>query len=159
MGEAGIESFPSQSVGLVDSGVDLAASVAVSLVVAGLLEPDVADEVVAESVSIFEDSILLPASPRIRGEASALLEGPIVDIVELVDCLGGDLVEESILWAYNVLVEGSSEPHPEELAFLADCLGWSVSPGEVDSETAASLVIMSITAAYNKYLARLAARQ
>lgn len=159
MGEASVEPFPSQVMGLVDSGVELAAGLAVSLVVASLIEPSVAQEVIAESVSIFEDAILLPVSSRIRGDASALLEGPIVDIVELVDCLGGDPVEESIVWAYRVLMEGSEEPHPEGLDFVADCLGWGASPREVDSETAASLVIMSITAAYNKYLAHVAVSQ
>ncbi len=159
MGEAGVESFPSAAAGVLDAGVELSASLAVSLVVAGLVEPSVADELVAESVEIFEESILLPASPRIRGEASSLLEGPIVDIVELVDCLGGDLVEASLVWAYRVLVEEDPEEPPEGLGLLADCLGWAAAPEEVDPETAASLVIMSVTASYNKYLAGLAAGQ
>jgi hypothetical protein len=75
---------------------------------------------------------------------------PLVDVFELVDCIGLDGLEEVLTWSLSVLEGGALEPAPSDglIKVFGDCAGWSVEPD--DPIDVASLVFLSTIAVYNK---------
>jgi len=148
---------PGGQVGFGGEGVEWEAGLTASLLATALLEPSVAVDLVAEATRVFQEGVLFRVAGYIDPEAAKLIEGPVVDVLELVDCVGADVVGDAINWAYGVLTGEASAPQPEGFEVLADCLGWARDPGELPPSLAASLLIASLTASFNKYLAGVAA--
>ncbi len=147
-----IEGLPAGGA-LPQASVGWEASIISSLLATALLDPESEFDLVAEATEVFQYNVLLPLRGEIDPEAASLIEGPVVDIVELVDCVGPDAIEDAINWAYSVLGGGFAVDEPEALDVLADCLGWGISPAEATPVLKASLLIASLTASFNKYLA------
>ncbi len=139
-----------------ETGIEWEASLFASLVTTALLDRGLEKDLVVEAASIFQEAILPELVGLVDEEAASLIEGPVVDIVELVDCVGGDIVGEALNWAYSVLAGRSVEGEPEGLDILADCLGWAEDPESLPPSLKASLVIASLIASLNKYLASIA---
>ena len=146
---------PGAGVGL-ETGIDWEASLFASLITTALLEKSLEKELVLEAASIFQEAILPELVGLVDGSAASLIEGPVVDIVELVDCVGGDTVGEALYWAYSILVGKNVENEPENLGIIADCLGWAEDPENLPPSLKASLLIASLIASLNKYLASIA---
>ncbi len=90
------------------------------------------------------------------GRVKDYFEGPLVDVFELIGCIGVDGVEEVLEWSIAVLEGAALSPAPDKALVEAysDCTGWSRVPG--DPVEVAGMVFLSLVGAYNKTLARIA---
>ncbi|MCE4606537.1 MAG: hypothetical protein F7B59_04300 [Desulfurococcales archaeon] len=80
---------------------------------------------------------------------------PLVDIFELVDCIGLDGIEEVLAWSLITLEGRIQEPssYKNLVKVFADCVGWNTEPS--DPQDLASLVFLSTIAVYNKTLSNI----
>jgi hypothetical protein len=103
----------------------------------------------ANAGTVLEEAFGLASLYRYEG-AKDYFEAPLVDLFELVDCIGLDGVEEALSWSLSILEGGTLEPQPSSglITVFGDCVGWKGVPS--DPVDLASLVFLSIVAVYNK---------
>ncbi len=130
--------------------IDLIVSLLATAIVAGEVERELVDQATA----VFEATIIPSIRENIVEGASTVIGYPLVDAVELVDCIGPEALADTLSWAVGALAYYPSQAHAgDEVHLYADCLGWEADPGNLPPLTAASAVIASFVAALNKYLA------
>lgn len=111
-----------------------------------------ADELV---VAAWEALGRLTAAANIGDLASQAAEAvgePGVDILGLAECVGGEALGEAAEWAFKALT-GSPEQPPPGVEAVASCMGWTVDPGSLPPLTTAAAVVLTLNAAFNRYIA------
>ncbi|MEB3773788.1 MAG: hypothetical protein GSR86_02520 [Desulfurococcales archaeon] len=104
--------------------------------------------------SIIYEELLNNLKDKIPEGSSTLINPPLVDALELADCIGAEELRSILEWAVYTLY-GALEPIDIELLeAYAECLGWDRGPIGVDDRILAGSVILSFTGSFNKYLAR-----
>lgn len=124
------------------------------LVVASVSDGEAVIDLVSEAVKVFDNAILLAVREGLDEAALYGIEYTGLDAFDLIDCLGGDALSETISWAANTLV-GASASSPESLKAYAECIGIIEDLLSADDKLVASAVIYSFVAAINKLLANL----
>ncbi len=124
------------------------------LVVASVSDGDAAVDLVGEAVKVFDHVILLSVREGLDEAALYGIEYTGLDAFDMIDCLGGDALSETISWAANTLV-GAAGSAPESLRAYAECAGIVEELLSADDRLLASAVIYSFVAAINKLLANL----
>jgi citrate lyase beta subunit len=101
------------------------------------------------------DTIILPAV-RDQLEESALyhIEYTGLTIEDMVECLGGDTVAESLAWAVNVLT-GLSYGRPDNLQAFRECASIDPRLDTMDDRVLASAVFYVFIAALNRTIANI----
>ncbi|MEB3772133.1 MAG: hypothetical protein GSR82_00470 [Desulfurococcales archaeon] len=131
------------------SPADLAGDFTAHLAAVYFLDPPMDVWEFANAGAVLEEAFGLASLYNYEG-VKDYFEPPLVDLFELVDCIGLDGVEEALAWSLSVLEGGTLEPRPSSgvIPVLGDCMGWRDVPS--DPVNLASLVFLSIVAAYNK---------
>jgi len=137
--------FLQEEAGHLDEKIDLMASL-LSIGVAG--DEEIKGVVIEEIANIF-DSLLSQVSSMINPEASKIIGPPLVDLFEIVECVGIDALEDALSNAFKILAN-SEGSHVETVRVLSDCLGWKNEPPLDEPVLTASALIMSLTGALNK---------
>ena len=121
----------------------------ISVVVRG----DVRAETLAYASIIYEE-LLNNIKDKIPEGSSAIINPPLVDALELADCIGAEELRAILEWAVYTLY-GVLEPIDVGLLeAYAECLGWERGPIGLDDKILAGGIILSFTGSFNKYLAR-----
>ncbi|MEB3806340.1 MAG: hypothetical protein GSR73_02355 [Desulfurococcales archaeon] len=101
------------------------------------------------------DLLLFEAKEGIIGDASSIVSHPLVDILELTECLGPDAVYSLLVYAISSLLGGEEkEIDPSLLQVFADCMGWEYRLDTATPLHLASAIMMSLTGALNKALVK-----
>ena len=142
-------------VGVTDPGEDLErldlfySLLGISVVVRGSVKA----ETLAYASIIYEE-LLGNVKDKIPEGSSTIINPPLLDALELADCMGAEELRSVLEWAIYTLY-GVMEPVDIELLeAYAECLGWERGPIGLDDKIVAGGVILSFTGSFNKYLAR-----
>lgn len=108
-------------------------------------------EMLEEAVGLF-DEILFELRSRVPSEASQIIGYPLVDALELMDCIGADAVYEILAYAIGTLYLAPVEAPTKLIDVYSDCLGWASDPSTLPPTIIAGGVVASFTAALNKTL-------
>ncbi|MCE4601515.1 MAG: hypothetical protein F7C38_08195 [Desulfurococcales archaeon] len=101
------------------------------------------------------DLLLFEAKEDIIGDASSIVSHPLVDILELTECLGPDAVYNVLVYALSSLLgREEREIDPSLLRVFADCMGWEHRLDTATPLHLASAIVMSLTGALNKALVK-----
>ncbi len=110
---------------------------------------------IEEALRVF-DGVLLPLVSQNLDEAALyLLDYTGIDFFELVDCVGGDTVAESVGWASRVLTDGVVFERPSGISGYATCLGINVDE-DMDDRIVASAIFYGFIAALNRMVSNIA---
>ena len=131
------------------SPADLAGDFTSHLATVYFLDPPMDTWEFANAGTVLEEAFKIASLYNYEG-VKDYFEPPLVDLFELIDCIGLDGVEEALAWSLSVLEGGTLEPRPSSgvIQVLGDCIGWRDTPS--DPVSLASLVFLSIVAVYNK---------
>ncbi len=118
---------------------------------AAVVEGRVADEMILVAWDALGNLTSAVSPGEASSQAAEVIGEAVVDALELVRCMGAEALGESAEWAFKTLA-GLDYPKPEALKAFASCMGWSVDPDSLPPLTAAAAVVLSLNAAFNKYL-------
>ncbi len=126
-----------------------AVEVVSSLLAIGVVGDDDVRKAVLEEVANEFDFILSVLSQHLDDNSSIIIGNPLVDILELTDCVGPDTIYSALGEAINILL-GSGSLDEGVLLTLSDCLGWEKNPESMNPIEAARAIIISLTGSLNK---------
>lgn len=111
----------------------------------------VADEMILVAWDALGNLTSAVGSGELSGQASEVVGEVAVDAVELVKCIGAEALGDVAEWAFKTL-SGLEHARPEALKAFAACMEWNADPQGLPPLTAAAAVVLSLNAAFNKYV-------
>ncbi len=127
------------------------------LAVADVAERDEKLILVDEAVTVFDEVILPAVREPLQDVVLSLLTPTPMNMMEIIECLGGDAVAEALGWAANTLAGNPQMARPDEaIRGIAACLEWDPAIIDASDDIVASAIIYSYVAAINMMLAELA---
>ncbi len=114
-------------------------------------------DLVDYAVGIFDDVILPAIRHNLKDEALELFGVTYIDMYDLVECVGGNSLAETLAWASSVLTGDISGERPESLRSFAKCVEWPISHDDVADDLVASAVFYQVVASINIMLTSIAA--
>jgi len=128
----------------------------VAFLVVASVSREAREELIEEAVRVF-DYALLPAVRQGLDEAALhFIEYTGLDAIDMIDCIGGDALSETISWAVNTLA-GIPVDRPKEVEAYAECAGIRGDLLSADDTLLASAVFYSFVAAINRVVQSLVA--
>ncbi len=109
------------------------------------------------AVGIFDDVILPAVRHNLKDEALELFGVTYIDMYDLVECVGGNSLAETLAWASSILTGDIPGERPESLHSFAKCVEWPISHDDVADDLVASAVFYQVVAAINIMLTSIAA--
>lgn len=104
---------------------------------------------IEEAAGLF-DEVIYRLKDHMPEDAARVIGYPLVDALELVECLGGEAVIEALAYAVRVLMETPTEEPVKLIEVYSDCLGWEGDPQSLPPTVIAGAILASFTAALNK---------
>ncbi|MEB3778621.1 MAG: hypothetical protein GSR85_00085 [Desulfurococcales archaeon] len=124
----------------------------ISLVVRGRVKV----ETVAYA-SIIYDEILGELKDHIPEYSHKVINTPIVDSVELAECMGPEALRLVLEWSAKTLLGGDDQVEPGVVEAYSECIGWSIPPLDLAPDILAGAIIASFTGSFNRYVTRIVA--
>ncbi len=113
-------------------------------------------ELVDHSVGIFDEVVLPTVRSQLKEEALSLIGVTYTDMYDVIECIGGNALAETLSWAVKVLSGETLMDKPDSVNEFAKCMEWSIAYEEMADDLVASAVIYQITASINIMLTNLA---
>lgn len=121
----------------------------VSLLSISLMEEE--SEILDNAINLY-DEVLFSIREKIPQESSGVIGYPLVDALELTDCLGPDAIYEILAYAINTLYGLPVETPVKLIEVFTDCLGWATEPTRLPPTIVAGGILASFTGSLNKAL-------
>jgi hypothetical protein len=99
------------------------------------------------------DTIILPAvKDSLQSVALNHMNGGLISLFDLIDCVGGNNLAESLTWAVDVLTGKNTFIRPEGIEAISICMEWDDVLLEAADDIVASAVIYGYVSSVNKLL-------